>query len=52
MQRASFGHMNCSVAQCLEVVGEWWSLLIVRDALAGVPGSTSSPSASGSRRTC
>src|SRR5690606_11883500 len=28
--------MHCSVAQTLEVVGEWWSLLIVRDALLGV----------------
>jgi DNA-binding HxlR family transcriptional regulator len=28
--------MTCSVAQCLEVVGEWWSLLIVRDAFLGV----------------
>ncbi len=28
--------MNCSVAQFLEVVGEWWSLLIVRDAFLGV----------------
>jgi DNA-binding HxlR family transcriptional regulator len=28
--------MTCSVAQCLEVVGEWWSLLIVRDAMLGV----------------
>jgi DNA-binding HxlR family transcriptional regulator len=28
--------MNCSVAQCLEVVGEWWSLLILRDAFLGV----------------
>jgi DNA-binding HxlR family transcriptional regulator len=36
MQRASFQDVNCSVAQCLEVVGEWWSLLIVRDALFGV----------------
>jgi len=36
VQRKSFGEMNCSVAQCLEVVGEWWSLLIVRDALLGV----------------
>ena len=32
----SFEDMNCSVAQCLEVVGEWWSLLIVRDAFLGV----------------
>lgn len=36
MRRTSFEQMDCSVAQCLEVVGEWWSLLIVRDALLGV----------------
>ena len=36
MQRTSFEAMNCSVAQCLEVVGEWWSMLIVRDAFLGV----------------
>lgn len=35
-RRKSFEAMNCSVAQCLEVVGEWWSLLIVRDALMGI----------------
>jgi DNA-binding HxlR family transcriptional regulator len=28
--------MTCSVAQCLETVGEWWSMLIVRDAFLGV----------------
>lgn len=28
--------MDCSVAQCLEVIGEWWSMLIVRDAFLGV----------------
>jgi len=28
--------MPCSVAQCLEVVGEWWTLLILRDAFLGV----------------
>jgi DNA-binding HxlR family transcriptional regulator len=36
MKRASFADMNCSVAQALEVVGEWWTLLIVRDAFLGV----------------
>ena len=35
MQRKSFAGMNCSIAQCLEVVGEWWTLLIVRDAFLG-----------------
>src|SRR5271165_3858848 len=28
--------MRCSVAQCLEVVGEWWSMPIVRDAFLAV----------------
>jgi DNA-binding HxlR family transcriptional regulator len=36
MQRSSFREMNCSIGQSLEVVGEWWSLLIIRDAFFGV----------------
>ncbi|HEV2361759.1 MAG TPA: helix-turn-helix domain-containing protein [Acidimicrobiales bacterium] len=36
MERKSFAGMHCSVAQCLEVIGEWWSMLIVRDAFMGV----------------
>jgi DNA-binding HxlR family transcriptional regulator len=28
--------MHCSIGQSLEVVGEWWSLLIIRDAFMGV----------------
>jgi DNA-binding HxlR family transcriptional regulator len=36
VRRKSFEDMTCSVAQCLETVGEWWSLLIVRDAFFGV----------------
>jgi DNA-binding HxlR family transcriptional regulator len=36
MRRASFEDLNCSVAQTLEVVGDWWSLLIVRDIFFGV----------------
>jgi DNA-binding HxlR family transcriptional regulator len=36
MRRTSFEDVRCSVAQCLEVVGEWWSLLIIRDAFLGV----------------
>ncbi len=27
--------MNCSVAQSLDVLGDWWTLLIVREALFG-----------------
>jgi DNA-binding HxlR family transcriptional regulator len=36
MKRASFADMNCSVAQALEQVGEWWTLLILRDAFLGI----------------
>lgn len=36
MRRKSFQEMNCSVAQTLEVVGEWWTMLIIRDCLLGV----------------
>ena len=36
MRRTSFSDMNCSVARSLEVVGEWWTMLIVRDAFLGV----------------
>src|ERR1700680_4643403 len=35
MQRKSFGNMQCPVARSLERVGEWWSILILRDALHG-----------------
>ena len=35
MRRTSFAGMACPIARTLEVVGEWWTLLIVRDALDG-----------------
>jgi DNA-binding HxlR family transcriptional regulator len=36
MQRKSFRKMACPIARTLERVGEWWSMLIVRDALHGL----------------
>jgi len=36
MERKRFEDMHCSVAQCLEVVGDWWTMLVVRDAFFGV----------------
>jgi DNA-binding HxlR family transcriptional regulator len=36
MQRKSFGKMSCPIARSLERVGEWWSMLIMRDALDGM----------------
>jgi DNA-binding HxlR family transcriptional regulator len=35
MRLTSLSEMNCSIARTLDVVGEWWTLLIVRDALRG-----------------
>ncbi len=36
MARTDFSQMDCSIARTLEVVGERWALLIVRDALYNV----------------
>jgi len=36
MRRASFLGMNCSIARSLEQIGDWWTLLIVRDAQLGI----------------
>jgi len=36
MQRKSFGKMSCPIARSLERVGEWWSMLVMRDALHGL----------------
>jgi len=36
MQRKSFGTMPCPIARSLERVGEWWSILILRDAFQGL----------------
>jgi DNA-binding HxlR family transcriptional regulator len=36
MQRTSFAEMPCPIARSLERVGEWWSLLILRDAFGGL----------------
>jgi DNA-binding HxlR family transcriptional regulator len=35
MKRTSFAKDECPVARSLEVVGDWWSLLIIRDAFVG-----------------
>jgi len=36
MKRKSFQKMQCPVARSLEHVGEWWSILILRDAMHGM----------------
>ena len=35
MRRKSFNEMQCPIARGLEHVGEWWSILILRDAFRG-----------------
>jgi DNA-binding HxlR family transcriptional regulator len=35
MKRTSFATHACPVARSVEAVGDWWALLIVRDAFAG-----------------
>ncbi|GII63783.1 hypothetical protein Skr01_38680 [Sphaerisporangium krabiense] len=36
MQRTKFGEMACSIARMLDVIGEPWSPLILRDVWAGI----------------
>jgi len=35
MTRTSLAHADCPIARSLDVFGDWWSLLIIRDALLG-----------------
>ena len=36
MGRKRFDEMNCGVAQALEALGDWWTLLIIRNAFLGM----------------
>ncbi len=36
MQHKSYGNMKCPIARSLDRVGEWWSILILRDAFYGL----------------
>jgi DNA-binding HxlR family transcriptional regulator len=36
VKRKSLEGNLCAVARSLDIIGDWWSLLIIRDALAGV----------------
>jgi DNA-binding HxlR family transcriptional regulator len=36
MRHKSFRNMRCPVARGLEHVGEWWSILIIRDVARGL----------------
>ena len=36
MARTRFAFMDCPIARSLDRVGEWWNILILRDAFAGM----------------
>src|SRR6478736_701321 len=36
MQRTNFGEMACSIARTLDVIGEPWSPLVLRDVWVGI----------------
>lgn len=36
MKLKTFGHMNCSLAQTLSIIGEHWTMLIIRDVFFGL----------------
>ena len=35
VKRTSFADDTCPIARALDVIGDWWSMLIIRDALLG-----------------
>jgi DNA-binding HxlR family transcriptional regulator len=35
MKRSNFSEMSCSIARTLDLIGEWWTPLIIRDLLIG-----------------
>jgi DNA-binding HxlR family transcriptional regulator len=36
MKRTTFADMQCSMSRALEVIGDWWTPLIIRDLFIGV----------------
>lgn len=52
MQRKTFADAECPIARSLERVGEWWSILIMRDALQGLRRFDEFSRSLISRRTC
>jgi DNA-binding HxlR family transcriptional regulator len=35
VKRTNLAHSDCPIARSLDAIGDWWSLLIIRDALLG-----------------
>ena len=52
MRRTSFADADCPIALGLESVGEWWTILILRDVFDGLSRFDGSSAASGSHPRC
>ena len=52
MLNRDYKDQDCSIARALEVVGERWTLLIVRDALLGLRRFDQFQESLGIARTC
>jgi DNA-binding HxlR family transcriptional regulator len=52
MQRKRFNTMTCPIARGLDRVGEWWSILILRDACNGTTRFDVFQQSPASRRAC
>lgn len=36
MRRTSFADMNCPIAKSLDLIGDWWTLLLLRNVFCGM----------------
>lgn len=36
MKQKSFADMRCSIARAMEIIGPWWTMVILRDAFLGI----------------
>ena len=36
MSRSSLSGVDCGVAQALDIIGEWWTVIILRNAFHGM----------------
>jgi DNA-binding HxlR family transcriptional regulator len=36
MKKENFKHLECSLARSLDMIGDWWTLLIIRDLFYGM----------------
>jgi DNA-binding HxlR family transcriptional regulator len=52
VKRTRLENSCCPIARSLDVIGDWWSLLIVRDALRGVRRLANSRKTSALPKTC